>query len=71
MKKRNIYETSNKITVDINELQGMLSVGRNTALRIGKEANAVISIGKRKLYSVEKIRAYMEKQIGGDEREDS
>ena len=69
MYKRNNYKTDNKITVDINELQGMLSVGKNTAIRIGEEANAVIRIGKRKLYSVEKIKAYMDRQIGGEDIE--
>lgn len=71
MRKRNTYETDNKITVDINELQGLLSVGKNTASRIGEEANAVIRIGKRKLYSVEKIKAYMDKQIGGEKNDRS
>jgi hypothetical protein len=50
------------ITVDITGLQEMLSVGRNTADSIGEAAGAVIRIGKRKLYNVAKIEAYMDKQ---------
>lgn len=71
MYKRNNYETDNKITVDINELQGMLSVGKNTARDIGEKANAIIRIGSRTLYSVEKIKAYMDKQIGGEKNDRS
>lgn len=66
MYKRNDIEVDNKISVDINELQGMLSVGRNTALKIGEEAQAVIRIGKRKLYNVERIKEYMQEKTGGD-----
>ncbi len=71
MNKRNSIEVNNKITVDINELQGMLSVGRNTALRIGEEANAVVRIGRRKLYNVEKIEAYMRGKTGGESDDES
>lgn len=71
MNKRNSIEVKNKITVDINELQGMLSVGRNTALRIGEEANAVVRIGRRKLYNVEKIEAYMRGKTGGESDDES
>ena len=66
MYKRNDIEVDNKISVDINELQGMLSVGRNTAFKIGEEAQAVIRIGKRKLYNVERIKEYMQERTGGD-----
>ena len=60
MNKRNVTETENKIAVDINELQIMLSVGRNTAIDIGEKAGAVIRIGRRKLYNVKKIESYMD-----------
>ena len=62
MQKRNEIDLKNKITVDINELQTILSVGRNTASRIGEDAQAVVRIGRRKLYNVEKIKKYMEDQ---------
>ena len=59
MYKRNTIEFDKKITIDINELQIMLSVGRNTALQIGKNAGAVIKIGRRTLYRIDKIQEYM------------
>ena len=48
-----------KIAVDINRLQDMLCVGKRSADRIGEEAGAVIKIGRRKLYNVEKIKTYI------------
>lgn len=61
MRKTNSIETDSKITVDINGLQAMLSIGRNTAAEIGEKAGAVIRIGRRKLYNVSKIEDYMNK----------
>lgn len=61
MRKTNNIESDSKITVDINGLQAMLSIGRNTAAEIGEKAGAVIRIGRRKLYNVSKIEAYMNK----------
>ena len=49
-----------KILVDIYELQEMLSCGMQTATKIGQEADAVIHIGRRKLYKVDKIKAYID-----------
>ena len=60
MRKTNIIETDNKITVDINGLQAMLSVGKNTAADVGEKAGAVVRIGRRKLYNVKKIEEYMQ-----------
>ena len=37
----------------------MLSLGRNSADEIGEKAGAVVRIGKRKLYSVQKIEEYI------------
>ena len=54
--------TVERITVDIKQLTEMLSVGRNTALAIAEEAVAGIKFGRRKLYNVEKIKAYMGEQ---------
>lgn len=61
MFKTNNIDTDNKITVDINGLQAMLSIGRNTAAEIGEKAGAVIRVGRRKLYNVRKIEEYMNK----------
>ena len=48
--------TVERITVDIKQLTEMLSVGRNTALAIAEESGAGIKFGRRKLYSVERIK---------------
>ena len=54
--------TVERITVDIKQLTEMLSVGRNTALAIAEESGAGIKFGRRKLYNVKKIKAYMGEQ---------
>lgn len=48
------------IAVNIDQLQNMLGVGKNTATKVGTEAKATIHIGKRKLYNVKKIQAYLD-----------
>lgn len=53
-------ENPNPITVDIEGLQSLLSLGRGTANKIGEQAGAVIKIGKRKIYNVERVKAYMD-----------
>lgn len=60
MNKTNVGECENKIAVDINGLQMMLSVGKGTASDIGERAGAVVRFGKRKLYIVKKVEAYMD-----------
>ena len=61
-----MYRTSkfkpnpNSIAVDINGLQELLGVGKNTANRIGKEAGAVIYIGRRKLFNLSKVQAFLD-----------
>ena len=59
MTKTSVIETTNKISVDIKGLQGMCGVGRKTAAKIGEDAGAVIRIGRRKLYNVQKVQEYM------------
>lgn len=58
----NKNSTVERITVDIKQLTEMLGVGRNTALAIAEEAGAGIKFGRRKLYSVERIKEYMTEQ---------
>ena len=48
-----------KITVTTEELQAMLSCGRKTAVDIGELAEARVQIGKRVLWNVEKVKAYI------------
>lgn len=59
MKKRIERESAYKLYVDINELMTILSVGKNTALKIAENSRAAVKFGKRKLYSIDKIKTYM------------
>lgn len=65
MNKTTVTPTDKKITVDINGLQSMLSVGKSTAAAIAKSAGAEIHVGRRKLYNVETIERYMNKLTEG------
>ena len=53
-------ETGGVITIGLPELMARLNTGRPTAERIAVEAGAKIKIGKRTLYHVGKIEAYLE-----------
>ncbi len=49
------------ITTDIRGVMALFGIGRNMAMDVGKAAGAVIHVGERRtLYSVEKIKAYMD-----------
>lgn len=51
----------NPVTVDVRGVMSMFGVGRNKAMEIGKKSGAVIHLSSRRtLYSVEKIKAYMD-----------
>lgn len=52
-------EGQEKIAVTTEELQAMLSCGRHSAVQIGEAAEARIQIGKRVLWNVQKVRAYI------------
>ena len=60
MYKTTEFKTDRKITVDITTLQSMLGVGRATAAKIGEDAGAVLTIGRRRLYNVPKIEQYVD-----------
>lgn len=49
-----------KSSIDTKELQSMLSCGRVTAIQIGNNAGARIQIGRRVLWNVRKINAYLD-----------
>ena len=53
-----------KLAVDTKELQEMLGCGRHTACEMGMRANARIQLGKRVLWNVGKIRAYLDSAAG-------
>lgn len=59
MNKRVKDYNANKIYVGIEELQNLLSVGRNTALKIGNESGASVKVGSRRLYNVETVTEYL------------
>lgn len=47
-----------KIAVTTEELQYLLSCGRDSAIQLGESAEARIQIGRRVLWNVEKIKEY-------------
>lgn len=53
-------ETESVLAVDIDKLSAMLSCGHATARKIGEQAEARIVIGRRVLYSVEKVQKYIQ-----------
>ena len=55
-----------KIAVNVNELCEMLCIGKNKAYQVGADAGAVVKIGRRTLFNVEKIRAYINERSGSD-----
>ena len=48
------------IAVDIEKLSAILSCGCATARKIGEQADARIFIGRRVLYSVNKVQKYLD-----------
>lgn len=59
--KNNETTITEKITVNVSELAQMLSCGKQCAEMIGQNADAIIRIGKLKLYKVDKIKEYIAK----------
>ena len=50
----------NSLTVDTEGLQRLINVGRKTAVDIGTAAEAKITVGRRVLWNVSKIKAYLD-----------
>lgn len=50
----------NRIAITTEELQAMLSCGRNSATQIGDMAEARIQIGKRIFWNVDKVKTYID-----------
>lgn len=59
MNKTSLRDTQQLLAVDIDKLSAMLSCGHATARRIGEQAEARINVGRRVLYSVDKIQKYL------------
>lgn len=66
MKKDSNVEMTNCILVDLKGLMKLLSCGRVAAERVGKESSAIVRVGRRKLYNLEKIKEYLN-NVGGNE----
>lgn len=49
-----------QLLVALPDLMNMLGVGRFSAEKIAENANAVVRVGRRKLYSVAKIKKHIE-----------
>ena len=60
MNKTAQRKSDQQITVNVEKLAGMLSCGRATARKIGEQAGARITIGRRVLYSVDAVKKYLE-----------
>ena len=58
-KKAQIKKIDNPLTVDTEGLKSLLNCGRNTAVKIGKQAGAEIRIEKRLLWNVAKVERYI------------
>lgn len=72
MRKTTKYQDNErtwKITVTTEGLMKILECGRDTAVKIGLEAQARIQIGKRVLWNVEKIQSYLNDISSGENYE--
>lgn len=60
MNKTRATYAETPLTVDIEKLASLLSCGHATARKIGADAHARVVIGRRVLYSVDRISRYLE-----------
>lgn len=60
MNKTEKRHTEQPITVDLETLAALLSCGTATARKIGEDAGARVTYGRRVLYLVNKVERYME-----------
>lgn len=66
MRKTVTRDVERRLAVNTSDLQSMLGCGIDTATKIGTEARAKIQIGRRVIWNVEKIQAYLDKLSEGD-----
>lgn len=59
-KTRTTQVSMDDLTVDTAGLQCLINAGRKTAVDIGMAAGARITIGRRVLWNVSKIRKYLD-----------
>ena len=60
MNKTGNRRTEHPLTVDIETLSAMLSCGHDTERKIGEQAGAKVVIGRRVLYSVDRVKKYLD-----------
>lgn len=60
MRQTKERDARQKVAVDIEGLAALLSCGQSTAKKIAEDAGAKIYIGRRVLYSVDRIRRYID-----------
>jgi hypothetical protein len=59
-KTKLVEDTGTRLAVDITGLAQMLGSGKQTAREVGEAAGASFKIGRRRLYHVPKIEAYLD-----------
>ena len=60
MRQTTQREAARLLAVDIVALAAMLSCGQATARKFGEDAGARILIGRRVLYSVDRVQRYLD-----------
>ena len=60
MRQTTQREAARLLADDIDGLAAMLSCGQATARKIGEDAGARILIGRRVLYSVDRVQRYLD-----------
>ena len=65
-KKLTCNDSVTPLAVDITDLQKMTGLGRNNAMKLAQDADAVINLGlRRTLYNVDKVKIYLDSKTGG------
>lgn len=60
MRQTKERESDLRLAVDIDGLAALLSCGQATVRKIAVDAGARITIGRRVLYSIKKVKKYLE-----------
>lgn len=60
MNKRMVRENAIGRFVSMDELRQYTGLGRDSAMKIGRDSGAVIKIGRRVVYDLKKIDEYLE-----------
>lgn len=60
MNKTKTRQAEQPLMVDIEKLSALLSCGNATARKIGEQAGAKVVIGRRVLYSVDRVKSYLD-----------